>query len=125
MEGGEITDLQSALIEYEGDSSDEFDGGTSGEGCWRTEVIEEGKKQLWLAGPLVAVSLLQQCLVLISIMFVGHLGELPLSGASMAISFASVTGFDLLVSGFILLIPKTEKKKKKKSQILLVFQNMG
>ncbi|KAF7834597.1 protein DETOXIFICATION 16-like [Senna tora] len=30
-------------------------------------------------------------------MFVGHLGELPLSGASMATSFASVTGFSLLV----------------------------
>ncbi|KAL2925345.1 Protein DETOXIFICATION 17 [Bienertia sinuspersici] len=37
-------------------------------------------------------------LQLISIMFVGHLGELPLSGASMATSFASVTGFSLLVS---------------------------
>jgi MATE family multidrug resistance protein len=31
-------------------------------------------------------------------MFVGHLGELSLSGASMATSFASVTGFSLLVS---------------------------
>ncbi|KHN23737.1 MATE efflux family protein DTX1 [Glycine soja] len=30
-------------------------------------------------------------------MFVGHLGELSLSGASMATSFASVTGFSLLV----------------------------
>ena len=31
-------------------------------------------------------------------MFVGHLGELALSGSSMATSFASVTGFSLLVS---------------------------
>ena len=68
MEGGEITDLQSDLIEYEGDSSDEFDGGTSGEGCWRTEVIEEGK-HLLLAGPLVAVSMLQRCLVLSCVCF--------------------------------------------------------
>lgn len=30
-------------------------------------------------------------------MFAGHLGELPLSGASMASSFASVTGFSLLM----------------------------
>ncbi|XP_060972893.1 protein DETOXIFICATION 16-like isoform X3 [Cannabis sativa] len=33
----------------------------------------------------------------ISVMFVGHLGELSLAGASMATSFASVTGFSLLI----------------------------
>lgn len=35
----------------------------------------------------------------ISVMFVGHVGELALSGASMASSFASVTGFSLLIGG--------------------------
>lgn len=100
MEGGETTCLQSPLIGHQGDSH-EFDGGTSGQGCCRREITEEAKKQLWLAGPLVAVSMLQYCLQVISIMFVGHLGELPLSGASMATSFASVTGFSLLVSGLI------------------------
>ncbi|KAI5009538.1 hypothetical protein ZWY2020_011675 [Hordeum vulgare] len=30
-------------------------------------------------------------------MFVGHLGELPLSAASVAASFANVTGFSVLV----------------------------
>ncbi|KAH7571044.1 hypothetical protein JRO89_XS05G0243700 [Xanthoceras sorbifolium] len=59
--------------------------------------VEEAKKQIWLAGPLVAVSVLQYCLQVISIMFVGHLGELALSGASMASSFASVTGFSVLL----------------------------
>ncbi|XP_020958480.1 protein DETOXIFICATION 16 isoform X2 [Arachis ipaensis] len=63
----------------------------------KSEVLEEVKKQLWLSGPLVSVSLLNYCLQVISVMFVGHLGELPLSGASMATSFASVTGFSLLV----------------------------
>lgn len=63
----------------------------------RKEVIDEVTKQLWLAGPLIAVSLLQYCIQLISVMFVGHLGELALSGASMATSFASVTGFSLLL----------------------------
>ncbi|KAD4586291.1 hypothetical protein E3N88_23892 [Mikania micrantha] len=58
-------------------------------------VFEEVKKQLWLAGPLICVSLLQYSLQLVSIMFVGHLGELALSGASMANSFATVTGFSL------------------------------
>ncbi|XP_022135301.1 protein DETOXIFICATION 16-like isoform X2 [Momordica charantia] len=61
------------------------------------EVVGEVKKQLTLAGPLVVVSFLQYSLQLISIMFIGHLGELPLSGASMALSFAGVTGFSLLL----------------------------
>ncbi|KAJ4973858.1 hypothetical protein NE237_007032 [Protea cynaroides] len=63
----------------------------------RTNVIAEVKQQLWLAGPLISISLLQYSLQLISIMFVGHLGELALSGASMATSFATVTGFSLLM----------------------------
>ncbi|KAE9600240.1 putative multi antimicrobial extrusion protein [Lupinus albus] len=63
----------------------------------RTELSEEVIKQLWLAGPLISVSLLNYCLQVISVMFVGHLGELSLSGASMATSFASVTGFSLLM----------------------------
>nr|CAD1838202.1 unnamed protein product [Ananas comosus var. bracteatus] len=62
------------------------------------EVIQsELKKQLWLAGPLIAGNLLQNIIRVISLMFVGHFGELDLSGASMATSFATVTGFSLLV----------------------------
>lgn len=63
----------------------------------KKEIVEEVKKQILLAGPLICVSLLQFCLQLISVMFVGHLGELSLSAASMATSFASVTGFSLLM----------------------------
>ncbi|XP_038890578.1 protein DETOXIFICATION 16-like [Benincasa hispida] len=44
----------------------------------------------------MTVNLLINCLQMISVMFVGHLGQLPLAGASMATSFASVTGFSLL-----------------------------
>lgn len=65
------------------------------------DVLAEVKKQLWLAGPLIATSLLQMILQVISVMFVGHLGELALSGASMATSFAGVTGFGLLVCALI------------------------
>ncbi|RIA04401.1 hypothetical protein BRARA_K01362 [Brassica rapa] len=64
----------------------------------KSSVKEEVKKQLWLSGPLMGVSLLQYCLQVISVMFVGHLGSLPLSTASLATSFASVTGFSFLVS---------------------------
>jgi MATE family multidrug resistance protein len=69
----------------------------SSKGFNKDEVVAEVKKQLSLAGPLVSVNLLINCLQVISVMFVGHLGELALSSASMATSFASVTGFSLLV----------------------------
>ncbi|EOY21171.1 hypothetical protein QUC31_007216 [Theobroma cacao] len=70
---------------------------SSNENNRRKKIFEESKKQLWLAGPLVAVTLLQYSIQMISLMFVGHLGELALSGASMATSFAAVTGFSLLL----------------------------
>lgn len=63
----------------------------------RAEARSEVKKQLWLAGPMIAGSLLQNVIQMISVMFVGHLGELALAGASMASSFACVTGYSLLV----------------------------
>uniref|UniRef100_A0A2P2INV7 Protein DETOXIFICATION n=2 Tax=Rhizophora mucronata TaxID=61149 RepID=A0A2P2INV7_RHIMU len=66
-------------------------------GVKRREIIEEVKKQIWLSGPLITMSLLQNSIQMISVMVVGHLGELSLSGASMASSFASVTGFSLLL----------------------------
>ncbi|XP_068637246.1 protein DETOXIFICATION 16-like isoform X2 [Aristolochia californica] len=65
--------------------------------CIRREIFQEAKTQLFLAGPLVAVSLLQYCLQVISVAFVGHLGELALSSASLATSFAGVTGYSVLL----------------------------
>ncbi|KAJ3686036.1 hypothetical protein LUZ61_015200 [Rhynchospora tenuis] len=53
----------------------------------KAEVTTEVKKQLWLAGPMIAGNLLQNLIQMISVMFVGHLGELALSGASMATFF--------------------------------------
>jgi MATE family multidrug resistance protein len=60
-------------------------------------VVTEVKKQLYLAGPLIVGFLLQNVVQMVSVMFVGHLGELALSSASVATSFAGVTGFSLLV----------------------------
>lgn len=67
-------------------------------GHWGKKLsLEEAKKQVWLAGPLILVGLLTFSLHIISLMMVGHLGELALSSASMATSFAYVTGFSLLL----------------------------
>uniref|UniRef100_A0A452ZNC2 Protein DETOXIFICATION n=1 Tax=Aegilops tauschii subsp. strangulata TaxID=200361 RepID=A0A452ZNC2_AEGTS len=71
--------------------------GTGKKGDDESPVLSEVKKQLRLAGPLVVGCLLQNVVQMISVMFVGHLGELALSAASMATSFANVTGFSLLV----------------------------
>ncbi|KAE8668220.1 MATE efflux family protein 6 [Hibiscus syriacus] len=51
----------------------------------------------YLAGPMVAVTISQYLLQVISTMMVGHLGELALSSSSIAISLAGVTGFSLLL----------------------------
>ncbi|KAK9066458.1 hypothetical protein SSX86_013780 [Deinandra increscens subsp. villosa] len=66
-------------------------------GIASSDPIVELKQQLKLAGPLCLVSFLQYSLEIISVMFVGRLGELSLSVASMATSFASVTGFSFML----------------------------
>ena len=72
-------------------------GAGGGEEGDKSSVLSEVKKQLRLACPLVAGCLLQCVVQMVSVMFVGHLGKLPLAGASVASSFATVTGFSLLV----------------------------
>ena len=61
------------------------------------EIREEMKRLGYVAGPMVAVTLSFYLLQVISLMMVGHLGELALSGTSIAVSLAGVTGFSLLV----------------------------
>ncbi|KAJ9554212.1 hypothetical protein OSB04_018257 [Centaurea solstitialis] len=62
---------------------------------WRV-LVEEMKKLGYIAGPMAAVTLSQYLLQVISVMMVGHLGELSLSSTSIAISLSSVTGFSLI-----------------------------
>ncbi|XP_073055166.1 protein DETOXIFICATION 14-like isoform X1 [Primulina eburnea] len=60
-------------------------------------IIEEMKKLGYLAGPMVAVTLSQYLLQVVSIMMAGHLGELSLSSTAIAFSLAGVTGFSLML----------------------------
>ncbi|XWS60910.1 hypothetical protein CRYUN_Cryun07bG0079000 [Craigia yunnanensis] len=69
---------------------------SKGKGVGREEIIEELKKQLWLAGPLICESLLLYCVQVISVMFVGHLGAVALASASLGTSFAAILAFNLL-----------------------------
>jgi MATE family multidrug resistance protein len=69
----------------------------------RNEIIhwkvffEEVKKLGYLGGPLVIVVLSQYLLQVISIMMVGHLGELALSSSAIANSLSVVTGLSVLM----------------------------
>lgn len=73
-------------------------------GIKKDEFFTEVKRQVRLAGPIISVNLLTFLMQVISVMFVGHLGELALSGASMATSFAAVTGFSIMVILFSLIL---------------------
>ncbi|XP_077221207.1 protein DETOXIFICATION 12-like [Tasmannia lanceolata] len=64
---------------------------------FRWVFFMEVKKLGFLAGPMVAVTLSQYLLQVISLMMVGHLGELSLSSAAIATSITGVTGFSLLL----------------------------
>ncbi|TVU32463.1 hypothetical protein EJB05_24194, partial [Eragrostis curvula] len=61
-----------------------------------SSVLSEVKKQLGLAVPLFVGCFLQKIILNISLIFVGHLGELALGSASLATSFASASGFYLM-----------------------------
>ncbi|KAK3128257.1 hypothetical protein QOZ80_6BG0459020 [Eleusine coracana subsp. coracana] len=52
-------------------------------------VAAEAKRLVRLAGPIVASCILQSVVNMVSVMVVGHLGELPLAGASLATSLAN------------------------------------
>lgn len=73
--------------------------------------VGEVRRLGYIAGPMVAVNLSQYFLQIISIMMVGHLGQLSLSSTAIAISFCAVSGFSLIVSTSSC-SDKTKKQKK-------------
>ncbi|KAG1368083.1 protein DETOXIFICATION 14 [Cocos nucifera] len=64
---------------------------------WGSELKEEGRRMGYVAAPMVAVTLSQYLVQVISSMMVGHLGELALSSSAIATSLTGVTGFSLLL----------------------------
>lgn len=72
--------------------NEELPGAHQGWISW-TEV----RIQCGLAGPLILGNLLSFLLQLVSTTFVGHTGSLELSGASLAYSFAVVTGYSVMM----------------------------
>ncbi|KAL6623019.1 hypothetical protein ACP70R_032898 [Stipagrostis hirtigluma subsp. patula] len=89
MDGGRGAAAHEPLLPGKAAADDDGDGR-------RGLAAAEAKRLLRLAGPIVASCVLQNAVNMVSVMFVGHLGELPLAGASLAASLANVTGYSLL-----------------------------
>ncbi|XP_010471125.2 PREDICTED: protein DETOXIFICATION 14 [Camelina sativa] len=58
--------------------------------------LKEMKRLAYIAAPMIAINSSMYVLLVISIMMVGHLGELYLSSTAIAISFCNVTGFSVI-----------------------------
>lgn len=67
-----------------------------------TTFYQELKTLSSMAAPMVAVTVSQYLLQVVSMMMVGHIGKLAFSGVAIATSFAEVTGFSVLVSSFFI-----------------------
>ncbi|KAI9120171.1 hypothetical protein K1719_008819 [Acacia pycnantha] len=59
-------------------------------------LAKEAKEVCYLAGPMVAVNYSTYFLQTISLMMVGHLGELAQSSTAVSISLCAVTGFSVI-----------------------------
>ncbi|KAK7335146.1 hypothetical protein VNO80_26922 [Phaseolus coccineus] len=66
---------------------------------WFNKVLdmEEAKHQLLFSLPMILTNLFYYLITLVSVMLVGHLGELQLAGATLANSWFSATGVALMV----------------------------
>ncbi|KAK7279996.1 hypothetical protein RJT34_25058 [Clitoria ternatea] len=60
--------------------------------CAFKEAISIAK----IALPMILTGLLLYCRSMISMLFLGHLGELALAGGSLAVGFANITGYSIL-----------------------------
>ncbi|KAJ1403450.1 Multi antimicrobial extrusion protein [Sesbania bispinosa] len=74
-------------------------GATQVEERWWNKVldIEEAKHQLLFSLPMILTNSFYYLITLVSVMLVGHLGELQLAGATLANSWFSVTGVAVMV----------------------------
>lgn len=59
-------------------------------------VWAEVREQCWLAGPIMAMYMLQYVMALAGIIYIGHLGSFPLAAVTLTNSFCGITGFTVL-----------------------------
>ncbi|XP_010536256.1 PREDICTED: protein DETOXIFICATION 52-like [Tarenaya hassleriana] len=61
-----------------------------------SQIISEGESLFSIAFPTILAALILYVRSAISMIFLGHLGELELAGGSLAIAFANITGYSVL-----------------------------
>ncbi|XLR24581.1 protein DETOXIFICATION 51-like [Arachis ipaensis] len=61
-----------------------------------SEVMKESRSLMELALPIALTSLIFYLRSIVSMLFLGHLGELQLAAGSLAIAFANITGYSVL-----------------------------
>ncbi|EEF48177.1 protein DETOXIFICATION 52 [Ricinus communis] len=61
-----------------------------------SEIISETKSLFKLAFPIVLTALILYSRSIVSMLFLGHLGDLELAAGSLAIAFANITGYSVL-----------------------------
>ncbi|KAM7250375.1 hypothetical protein ACFE04_022258 [Oxalis oulophora] len=59
--------------------------------------LKEAKKQIFFSFPMILTNVAYYCITMVSVMFAGHLGSLELAGASLANSWATVTGYAFMI----------------------------
>ncbi|KAL6900654.1 hypothetical protein ACP4OV_005330 [Aristida adscensionis] len=62
----------------------------------RGGAVAEAASIVRLAAPMVGAGLLMYARSLVSMLFLGRLGRLPLAGGSLALGFANITGYSVL-----------------------------
>jgi MATE family multidrug resistance protein len=61
-----------------------------------SDIISESKSLINLAFPMVLTALILYSRSILSMLFLGHLGDLELAAGSLAIAFANITGYSVL-----------------------------
>ncbi|KAI3925046.1 hypothetical protein MKW98_009696 [Papaver atlanticum] len=63
---------------------------------FNAQVIEELTSLGKIAGPILIISLLLHSKSIISMLFLGYLGDIELAGGSLALGFANITGYSII-----------------------------
>lgn len=102
MLGNRSSDNHTKPLLGTGDNINNYNLGEEERRWWRNwkEVldVEEAKNQVLFSLPMIVANVSYYAIPLVSVIFAGHLGDLELAGATLANSWACVTGFDFTVS---------------------------
>jgi multidrug resistance protein, MATE family len=76
---------------------------------WLDRVVDtaEAHAQLRFAVPMVLTNMAYYGVPLVSVMFSGHLGDVPLAGATLGNSWATVTGYAFVVRTYCPLVSRS------------------